>query len=120
MSQEIPGIGGRDHHSPPPVASKQFGQQNRGFFSQKPHANQLFDRRRSWWSASTIADIEPSDLRCQAAHLHALGPRSLHEHLVAILRGGDILLELESYQRLDPGVLAYLGGDCLPVAEAIR
>jgi hypothetical protein len=85
-------------------------------YNKNLRANQA-DRRRAWWCASTLDDIDAENLRLQYAHLHDLGPR-LHEFVRSLLGGRDILIELESYQRLDVSIARYVGADRLLAEEA--
>jgi hypothetical protein len=78
------------------------------------------DRYRAWWQALTLDDITDEDLRRQSAGLAALGPRATYEFCRGLLNGRDIIESLADFERLDPGVLAYLGGDRLPIAEALQ
>jgi hypothetical protein len=77
----------------------------------------LTDRRISSWQRPSLADIDDEDLRRQSARLTAFGPRATYEFCRGLLTGRDIIESLATYERLDPGVLAYLGGDRLTVAE---
>jgi hypothetical protein len=78
------------------------------------------DRYRAWWQAPTLDDITDEDLRRQSAGLAALGPGATYEFCRGLLNGRDIIESLADFERLDPGVLAYLGGDRLPIAEALQ
>jgi hypothetical protein len=78
------------------------------------------DRYRACWQAPTLDDLDDSDLRRQSARLAALGPRAIYEFCHGLLNGRDIIESLADFERLDPGVLAYLGGDRLAIAEALR
>ena len=61
--------------------------------------------------------VDDEYLRRLCAHLHRLGERSVYEFVREIIGGADPVDRLAAYSRLDPGVLAYLGGDRLPVTE---
>jgi hypothetical protein len=57
----------------------------------------------------------PPSLRLQylAHRLHALGERPLHEFLIEIQNGAELLPTLEAYSRLDGNFIKQLGGDKL-------
>jgi hypothetical protein len=61
--------------------------------------------------------VDDEYLRRLCAHLHRLGKRSVYEFVREIIDGADPVDRLAAYSRLDPAVLAYLGGDRLPVTE---
>lgn len=86
---------------------------------------------------STIASEKASNLRENQAkiadarlkyltrRLHALGERPLYEMLREVIGGADLAQRLEVYARIDPAVLAALGGVALPpvarlVGEALQ
>jgi hypothetical protein len=61
--------------------------------------------------------VDDARLRHLCGHLHQLGPRAVYEFIREIRAGGDVVQRLVAYKRLDPGILAYLGADRLPVTE---
>jgi hypothetical protein len=50
-------------------------------------------------------------LRHLAQRLHALGERPLYEFLREVAAGADLIARLECYAKLDPDIVASLGGD---------
>jgi hypothetical protein len=58
--------------------------------------------------------IAPARLRHLARRLHALGERPLYELMRELVAGADPVGRLEVYCRIDPAILAALGGDVLP------
>jgi hypothetical protein len=58
--------------------------------------------------------IAPVRLRYLARRISRLGERALFELFRELLAGADLASRLEVYARLDPSVLAALGGDVLP------
>jgi hypothetical protein len=59
--------------------------------------------------------IDPARLRHLARRISGLGERALYELFRELLAGADLAFRLEVYARLDPSVLAALGGVTLPV-----
>jgi len=49
-----------------------------------------------------------------ARRLHSLGERPLFELLREIVSGADAVDRLEAFARLDPAIVALLGGSALP------
>jgi hypothetical protein len=58
--------------------------------------------------------IDPARLRHLARRLHALGERPLYELMRELVAGADPVARLEAYCRIDPAILAALGGVTLP------
>jgi hypothetical protein len=58
--------------------------------------------------------VDPARLRHLARRLHALGERPLYELMRELVAGADPVARLEVYCRIDPVILAALGGDVLP------
>jgi hypothetical protein len=58
--------------------------------------------------------IDAARLRHLARHLHALGERPLYELMRELVAGADPVARLEAYCRIDPAILAALGGVTLP------
>lgn len=58
--------------------------------------------------------LDATRLRHLARRLHALGPRALFELLRELVAGAEPIARLEAYSRIDPAILAALGGDVLP------
>jgi len=58
--------------------------------------------------------VDPARLRCLARRLHALGERPLYELMRELVAGADPVARLEVYCRIDPAILAALGGVALP------
>ncbi|WP_159727579.1 hypothetical protein [Methylosinus sp. Ce-a6] len=56
-------------------------------------------------------------MRYLARRLHALGERAVYELLREIVNGADPVDRLEAYVRLDPAIVAALGGRDLPPAS---
>ena len=64
--------------------------------------------------------FENADLKRLCAHLHRVGERSVYEFVREVAGGADPIARLEAYERLDPAILAYLGGDRIPLIEGAR
>lgn len=58
--------------------------------------------------------LSTARLRFLVARIHALGPRPLAELFTELADGADLVLRLERYARLDPAVVAALGGSAMP------
>jgi hypothetical protein len=65
-------------------------------------------------------EVPAARLRHLARAIHRLGERPLFELFRELSVGADSLERFEAYARLDPGILAYLGGDRLPLEEACQ
>jgi hypothetical protein len=83
------------------------------------------EKRRPGQEAASISKNSSSNsnhtlraprVQILAAHLHALGPRALHEFIVELItaHGTGIIDRLEAYRRIDPTILCALGGDRFP------
>jgi hypothetical protein len=57
---------------------------------------------------------DDSRLRHLAAHVHSLGPYPLYWFLRELEAGADLQTQLDAYARLDPHVVAALGGSAMP------
>jgi hypothetical protein len=58
--------------------------------------------------------LDATRLRHLARRLHALGERPLYELMRELVAGADPVARLEAYCRIDPAILAALGGVTLP------
>jgi hypothetical protein len=59
----------------------------------------------------TIASSIALRVRHLAEQIHSLGPRPLFELMAELAGGADPLPRFEAYARLDPNIVAELGGD---------
>ena len=66
-------------------------------------------------SVQSNSTIDPTRLRYLARRVHALGERPLCEYLCEVVAGANALERLEVFARLDPAIVAALGGAALPL-----
>jgi hypothetical protein len=84
-------------------------------FRLPPPSSPLRRPRLPHLAPQPLADARRSPrLRNLAQRIHCLGDRPLFELFAELAAGADLFDTLERYARLDPFIVAALGGDLLP------